>query len=63
MKTAENAIQDSFDDGSTKSKISLINSDVVWFGLVWFYGVSNIVVYLIPNQVDTDTSNVYDLLT
>ena len=23
--------------------------DLVWFGLVWFYGTSSIVVYLIPN--------------
>ena len=36
-------------DGIKKSKN--------WFGLVWFYGVSNIVDYLMPNPAYTYISN------
>ena len=25
--------------------------DMIWFGLVWFYGISTIVGYLMPNLV------------
>ena len=30
--------------------------------LVWFYGISNIVGYLIPNYLYTYTLNIYDLV-
>ena len=29
--------------------------DLVWFGLVWFYGISTIVGYLMPNPLYTYT--------
>ena len=36
---------------------------VVWeFGLVWLYGISTIVGYLIPNPLYTDILNIYDLV-
>ena len=34
-----------------------------WFGLFWFYGISTIVGYLMPNPVYTYISNIYDLQT
>ena len=33
------------------------------FGLVWFYGMSNIVGYLMPNSLYTYTLNIWDLYT
>ena len=30
-----------------------VMSSLVWFGLVWFYGISTIVGYLMPNPCDT----------
>ena len=30
-----------------------------WFGLVWFYGISNIVGYLMPNPVFTFILNIW----
>ena len=33
------------------------------FGLVWFYGISNIVGYLMPNSLYTYTLNIWDLYT
>ena len=33
----------------------------IGFGLVWFYGISTIVAYLIPNPVYTYILNVLDL--
>ena len=35
----------------------------VWFGLVWFYGISTIVVYLMPNSVLTYILNIRFLNT
>ena len=32
--------------------------DLVWFGLVWFYGISTIVGYLMPNLVYIYTLNI-----
>ena len=34
----------------------------IWFGLVWFYGISTIVVYLMPNPLYTYRLNIYDLV-
>ena len=34
---------------------SYIISSLVWFGLVWFYCISTIVSYLMPNPVFTHT--------
>ena len=33
-----------------------------WFGLVWFYGISSIVDYLMPNPLYTYILNIYDLV-
>ena len=33
-----------------------------WFGLVWFYGISTLVDYLMPNSLYTDILNIYDLV-
>ena len=35
---------------------------MIWFGLVWFYGISTIVGYLMPNPLYTYISNIYDLI-
>ena len=35
---------------------------IVWFGLVWFYGISTIVGYLMPNPLYTYILNIYDLV-
>ena len=35
------------------SYIKGISIDLVWFGLVWFYGISTIVGYLMSNPVYT----------
>ena len=35
---------------------------LVWFGLVLFYGISNIVGYLMPSYLYTYVLNIYDLL-
>ena len=32
------------------------------FGLVWFYGISTIVGYLMPNPLYTYIQNIYDLV-
>ena len=32
---------------------------LVWFGLVWFYGISTILGYLMPNPIHTYTLNIY----
>ena len=34
----------------------------IWFSLVWLYGISTLVGYLIPNRLYTQI-NIYDLLT
>ena len=34
----------------------------IWFGLVWFYGISTIVGYLMPNSLYTYILNIYDLV-
>ena len=36
--------------------------DLVWFGLVWFYGISTIVGYLMPNPLYTYILDIYDLV-
>ena len=36
--------------------------DLVWFGLVWFYGISTIVGYLMPNPIYTYILNINDLI-
>ena len=35
--------------------------DLVWFGLVWVYGISNIVGYLTLNLLYTFILDIYDL--
>ena len=35
---------------------------MIWFGLVWFYGISTIVGYLMPNPLYTYISNIHDLV-
>ena len=35
---------------------------MIWFGLVWFYGISTIVCYLTPNPLYTYILNMYDLV-
>ena len=34
----------------------------MWFGLVWFYGTSTIVGYLMSNPLYTYVLNMYDLV-
>ena len=34
----------------------------IWFGLVWFYGISAIGSYLMPNPLYTYILNIYDLV-
>ena len=34
----------------------------IWFGLVWFYGISTIVGYLKPNPFYTYILDIYDLV-
>ena len=34
----------------------------IWFGLVWFDGISTIVDYLMPNPLYTYISNIYDFV-
>ena len=36
---------------------------LVWFGLVWFYGISTIVGYLMPNPFYTFILNIHDSKT
>ncbi len=33
-----------------------------WFGLVWFYGISTIIGYLMPNPLYTYILDMYDLV-
>ena len=35
---------------------------MIWFGLVWFYCISTIVGYLMPNPVYIYILNIYDLV-
>ena len=35
---------------------------MIWFDLVWFYGISTIVGYLMPNPLYTYILNIYDLI-
>ena len=35
---------------------------MIWFGLVWFNGISNIVDYLMPNPLYTYILNTYGLV-
>ena len=35
---------------------------MIWFGLVWFYGISTIVGYLMPNHLYTYILDIYDLV-
>ena len=35
---------------------------MIWFGLVWFHGISTIVGYLMPNSLHTFILNIYDLV-
>ena len=34
---------------------------MIWFGWVWFHGISTIVDYLMPNPLYTYILNIYDL--
>ena len=34
---------------------------ILWFDLAWFYGISTLVGYLMPNHLYTHISNIYDL--
>ena len=38
-----------------------LKRDLVWFGLVWFYGISTTVGYLILSPVYTYILDIYDL--
>ena len=41
------------------SDIKLIKViELIWFGLIWFYSISNSVGYLIPNPLYTCTLNI-----
>ena len=45
-----------------KKKKNLTNKNLaVFFGSVWFYGISTIFGYLMPNPFYTYMSNIYDL--
>ena len=44
------------------SEVVSIGDRVVLFGLVWFYSISTIVGYLMPNPLYTYILNVYDLV-
>ena len=35
---------------------------MIWFGLVWLYGISNIEGYLLPNPVFINISDIYDFV-
>ena len=35
---------------------------MIWFGLVWFYGILIILGYLMPNDLYTYILNIYDLV-
>ena len=35
---------------------------MIWFGLVWFYGISTFVGYLMPNPLYTYIFNIYNLV-
>ena len=35
---------------------------MIWFGLVWFYGISTIAGYLMPNTVYTWILDIYDFV-
>ena len=35
---------------------------MIWFGLVWFYGILIILGYLMPNSPHTYILNIYDLV-
>ena len=35
---------------------------MIWFGLVWFYGISTVLGYLMPNLLYTYILNIYDLV-
>ena len=43
--------------------IFLASTFIVWFGLVWFYGISTIVGYVMTNPFYTSILNIYDLQT
>ena len=40
-----------------------LNFDSLWFSLVWFYGISTIVGYLMPNPSYTYTLKIWFLST
>ena len=35
---------------------------IIWLDLIWFYGISTIVDYLMPNSDYTYILNIYDLV-
>ena len=41
--------------------IKNIDIKYIWFSLVWFYGISTIIGYLMPNPLYTYISNTIDL--
>ena len=45
---------------SVASKLSRLYE--AWFSLIWFYGISTIVGYLMPNLLCTYILNIYDLV-
>ena len=47
---------------SAKSSL-YIHIKYIWFGFVWFYGISTIVGYLMPNLLYTYLLNIYDLVS
>ena len=54
-----------WDRDLTKSSSDVYISTQIYiakFGLVWFYGISTIVSYLIPNPLYTYILNIYDLV-
>ena len=47
----------------TDHTVKIKDSDkIVCFSLVWFYGISTIVGYLMPNPVYTYILNIYDVI-
>ena len=45
----------------SKSSLHMYNK-YIGFGLVWFYGISTVVGYLMPNPRYTCILNIYDLV-
>ena len=55
------SIQVNFALPSNLSSIKRKSSRIVYFDLIWFYGISTLVTYLMPTLVYTYVLNIYDL--